>query len=793
MTIVKQQPKNRAPRHVGLRRFVWILAGLPLFASIFAAATLGIIVLYPIDVMPYLRSEPSGEMLDRQGILLYAFLNSEEQWCFPRDLEGFSTRLLEATMAAEDQRFFRHPGVDVLALMRAAGQNVLGRRVVSGASTITMQVVKLGGRNTQSLSRKAAQMVAALRLERRAAKEDILCAYLNKAPYGLNLVGAEAAARRYFGKRAAELTLPEAALLAGLPKSPTAFQPLAHPERARARRAYVLRRMGDEGFIGPAEAEAAQACPLGAAWHAFPRQAPHLAMRLRNRISAEDAVRVALDAALQAEVETQVRAHLKRFDNDVTNAAVMVADVASGQVLARAGSADFFDAWSGGQVDICRAARSPGSALKPFTYALAIEQNRLYPSEHLFDGTLDYGKYNPGNFDGEYTGLISAADALHYSLNVPAITALERLGADAMQGFLQRIGLTTLTKAPEYYGLGLTIGSCEVRLDEMMAAYCMLANTGVYRPLREVLDDGPATGERLVSRGTALALYQMLEYPFPKELDARLVRAQGVHPRVCWKTGTSTGFHDAWAFAFNRQYVVGVWLGNSDGRASRRLVGAKAALPLAARIFRGLRPGSSPAWPETGGELRPVKVCAVSGLPASPWCPVTKTASLPRNQFLHRRCDMHHPHPDGEHIVERWPGMAHHWNLARIENPVTVTHARALQNRDSPCSGTREDSPCFVEEKVALRITNPVHRAQYVLTGEAQGDRIRLDATVEGRVPLFWYLDDRCLGVSRALAPLLVNLEPGSHKLACMAPGGETDVVQFEVISPDADAEFRRS
>lgn len=753
-------------------------AAVTLAAAVLAPLLLAALArVCPSDAARYLDVPRSGELLDRSGVLLHPFLNRDQQWCFARGLDSFSPRLIQATIATEDQRFHRHWGIDPTALARACLENLRHRGIASGASTLSMQVVKLTERMPRSILGKIEQAWGALRLEAGADKTAILNAYLNKAPYGLNLVGAEAAARRYFGKPASELTISEAALLAGLPKSPTAYEPVEHPKQAQARRGHVLRRMRAEGFITPDEFDRALTAPLGAAWHEFPRLAPHLASNLRARLREEPTLTTTLDGGLQARLERKLSKYLGRFEGEVDNAAAIIVDAASASVLARAGGADFFRDGHGGQVDLCQGLRSPGSTLKPFTYALAIENNRLYPAECLLDDTLDLGKYNPTNFEGDYNGLVTATEALQLSLNIPAIMTLERVGADRLQDFLRRAGITTLTKPASYYGLGLTVGDCEVRLDEMVAAYTMLANLGVYRPLRQFENEPETQGTPLLSRGAALALYTMLDQPFPNETDPSLARASGVRTRVCWKTGTSAGFHDAWSFAYNQQYVVGVWVGNTGSGTSKRLVGARAALPLAASLFRMLPASSAPAWPEAGDDLKRVQVCALSGLPASQWCPAKKEAVIPRSQYTHRRCDVHCPQPGQDRVAERWPGSSKGWDLASITNPVSVSRGENAA----------------AEQRVALRIKAPSNKAQYILTGEPGGDRIRLDASLDGQTLLHWYLDERYLGSSGQEMPMFLNLAPGQHKVTCLAPDGATDSVSFEVLSAAPAAPLKTS
>ncbi|HOC73581.1 MAG TPA: transglycosylase domain-containing protein, partial [Candidatus Hydrogenedentes bacterium] len=367
---------------------------------------------------------------------------------FSTDPDQISSRVVEATLAAEDKRFWSHPGVDPHAVARAAWLNLTRGRIASGASTLTMQVVKNAEKHPRSWAAKAGQALTALRLERAAPKRGILEAYLNNAPYGRNLVGVEAAARRWFGKPAAELSLPEAALLAGLPKSPTGYDPLTRPDRALLRRNQVLRLMAAAGVITAAEAEEALGAPLGASWHDFPRLAPHLAAGVTEDARKKGRVETTLDTAIQAEAEEAVAKHLLRFDGRITNGAVIVADVAGGTMLARVGSAGFFNDRIAGQVDLCTRPRSPGSTLKPFAYALAMEKNLLYASEMLLDDDLDFGQYRPSNFDGGVNGLVSAKEALRLSLNIPAVQALDRVGTKELLAFLRRAGMTTLTRGP---------------------------------------------------------------------------------------------------------------------------------------------------------------------------------------------------------------------------------------------------------------------------------------------------------------------------------------------------------
>ncbi|MFH1743708.1 MAG: penicillin-binding transpeptidase domain-containing protein, partial [bacterium] len=503
----------------------------------------------------------------------------------------------------------------------------------------------------------------------------------------------------------------------------------------------------------------------------------HLAMQIAGEMMDGREIQMTLDADIQTMAERAAKRAVRKMEGKIDNAAAIVVDVETAEVLARVGSADFFNTPGGGQVDICRAPRSPGSTLKPFTYGLAMEDNRLYAYETLLDDTWDHGLYHPENFNFKYNGLISASYALRHSLNVPAVAVLQRIGVENLHGFLRQIGLTTLTHSPDHYGLGLTLGSCEVKLEELAAAYCMLANLGEYRPLRIQKDLPIEKSVRNMSRGICLKLYEMLEQPLPAELHREAMQTVSVEPRVCWKTGTSWGLRDAWTFVFNRHYVVGVWMGNNDGRSSKRLVGAGAALPLAGEIFRSLPQKSAPAWPEIGDDLREVRICAVSGLPASDWCLHTRKVFLPRTQYLHRLCDMHYParkdelnSTDTQTIIERWPASAQNWDLANILSPVTP------RTVDHPEQMGRPKDLCVLE---------PSHESEYILTGELNGDRIRLRTSVDAQTELHWYVDDRYLGDSEPNRPLYIGLQTGAHRLTCMTQGGETQTICYRVLSPE--------
>ena len=750
-------------------------------ALVAAAAALAIAVvvaaviafLWPMDPAPYLAHRHSPVVADRHGTPLHAFLNDDDHWCFPVPLEAISPHLIHATLAAEDQRFYQHPGVDPIAIARAAWQNLTEQRVVSGASTITMQLLKRGDLDSRTLGGKIMQLVQAPRLDRSVDKDTLLEAYLNGLPYGMNLSGAEAAARRYFGKSAAELTAAESALLAAIPKAPSALMPLDHPERARARRDFVLQRMAEHAYLTDAELHDALAAPLGVAWHDYPRAAPHVAMRYRGEARQSDTPLVlTLDAAMQTRVERAVHHAMPRLRPEVGNAAAIVVHVPTAEVRAWVGSADFFHTPGGGQVDAVRARRSPGSTLKPLIYALALDQSALYPSEVLLDAPWQEGMYNPENFDRDYRGRIAASDALRLSLNIPALTVLDRIGIPTFAALANQSGLNLFSKPPESYGLGVALGSCEATLLELAESYRVLAALGEYRTLRvlsgdpadDSADDPAGESTRLLERGACLAIFNMLEQPLPSAWDNRVgVTLDTAHRRVAWKTGTSPGNRDAWAFAFDAEYIVGVWMGNNSGRPSPRLIGSQVSLPLVASIVRALPAPSPDAWPTPGDDLRAVTICAATGLPSTEWSPATRTAMFPANAILHRRCDVFGPDGNGG-TQARWPSGPRSWDLARVESRPARMAAAKEQSR--------------------LAITEPPQGAQFVLVRQPGADRLHLRATLTNSQPLHWFLNGRHAGHAKPGESIPIDLALGDHEVSCIAPDGAQATVRFRVLHP---------
>lgn len=558
--------------------------------------------LYPFPVAKLERWPASPVVCDREGTELLALVGRDEQWRRPVPLSRMSPWLIQATLAVEDERFFSHPGVDVLAVLRAAGQNTWGLRRVSGASTLTMQICRMMDNRPRKASAKVVEAFRSLQLERIWSKDRILEFYLNTAPYGGNIRGVEAAARAYFRKSAADLSLGEAALLAGLPQSPSRLRPDRHGERAARRRAHVLERMSALGMIRDEQSELALAEPLPRRRYHDNGQAPHAAwMALRSRPQGG---RITLDLALQAHVEALTREFASRMPRHTQVAAVAI-DVASGDIAALSGSVDRSHP-AHGAVNGVLGRRSPGSALKPFIYAAAMEAGVLGPDTVVYDVPVDRGGWSPANFDGRFAGPLPAADALRRSLNVPAILVAQAVGVPRCIGIIESAGVRLPARTREDAGLAVVTGATEVTLLDLVNGYATLARGGVYRPAR-LFGDEPAEPRPAIGSNVCAAIDDVLSSRRrrPQGMEAR---GQESVPWFMWKTGTSSGRRDAWAVGHNRRYAIGVWVGRFSGAAAHEYVGALAAEPLLAALFDlpAIRTNADPPAPAPLLATRPL-------------------------------------------------------------------------------------------------------------------------------------------------------------------------------------------
>ncbi|MGH6789934.1 MAG: penicillin-binding protein 1C [Pseudolabrys sp.] len=515
--------------------------------------------------------EYSHIVLDRGGRLLRAYATPEGRWRLPATVKDVDPRYLKMLFAYEDKRFYEHDGVDPLAVGRAAIQLISSGHIVSGGSTLTMQVARLlEPRRERSLGAKLHQMVRAIELEHALSKDQILSLYLSLAPYGGNLEGIRAASLAYFGKEPRRLTLGQAALLVALPQSPELRRPDRYAEAARHARDRVLDRAAAAGAIPRDEIAHAKAEAVPTARMMMPMLAPHASDQIVAAEPDRRIHRLTIDATLQKSLEDLARERARALGPEISVAIVAV-DNATGEVRARVGSADYFDARRAGQVDMTQALRSPGSTLKPFIYGLAFEDGFLHPETLIDDRPIRFGNYAPENFDLTFQGTVTVRHALQLSLNVPAIAVLNKVGVSRLGARLQHAGAALVLPKGEAPGLAMGLGGVGIRLSDLVMLYTGLARGGSALPLIE-RQGASATPARLLDPVAAWYVGNVLIGAPPPD--------NAVPGRIAFKTGTSYGYRDAWSVGFDGRMTIGVWVGRPDGAPVPGLVGRASAAPI---------------------------------------------------------------------------------------------------------------------------------------------------------------------------------------------------------------------
>ena len=755
-------------RRLVLRR-VLVAAALSFLVAAAAAVSY---VLWPLPAELSLRERPSGVRIeDRYGRLLRTTRSDDGSLQHWIPLDDMDPDIIAAFLAVEDHRFYRHHGVDFRAAARAARDNLRGGRVVSGASTITMQLARLYYGTPRTWVGKSGQVLQAWRLELHLGKQRILEEYLNRVPLGQGAVGVPGAAMLYFNRSAHEVSMGQAALLAALARAPSSNNPIVSLERARARRRVGLRRLEVVGYATPADVIRAGQEPLVVARG----QAPFLAAHFTSRILAwEEEMgslsaglrRTTLDLELQGAVESEVRHTVQLLGHSgVRHAAAVVLDNRTGEILAWVGSPDFW-ADTAGQVDMVVSPRQPGSALKPFLYGLAFDRGFTAASvlpdiAHAY--ATSAGPYRPRNYDRRFHGPVRAREALASSYNVPAVELTERLGAPALLRTLQDAGFESLKHSPGYYGLGLALGNGDVTLLEMANAYRALANGGRWTPYRWRALEGPGdipleSGRTVMTRQAAALVLNILGDPVAR------IPGFGLHTPfdfpfpVATKTGTSRHFTDNWAVGATGNFTVAVWAGDFSGRPMDRVSGITGAGPLLQRVVmltsRRYEPGVLPAPVEAGAI--PATICLLSGQKAGPHCPHQVEWFAAGTEPGHQ-CDWHRP--SGVIL----PAIYHEWaeqnGLAR--EVYAATASSAIDSSQGP-----------------FRITSP-----------ADGDRYRVPPGVEttyatialravggpGNGSVRWTVNGEIVPPGRWM------LRPGTATFVARALNGEADTVTVQI------------
>lgn len=756
----------------------WLAGGLALFVC---ATILDRVFPYRIQI-PY-----STQIKDQKGELLHAFLSTDDKWRMHAGREEI-TPLLSQTFLFKEDRYFRyHPGVNPLAIARAIAGNVLTGRKISGASTITMQVVRMLDPRPRTYRSKLIEVWNALRLERQCSKEEILQLYFNLVPFGGNIEGVKAASVLYFGKPPELLSLAEIATLTVIPNNPTQLNPQQQKaDILLAERNRWLQRFGAAGMFTKAVVEDALAEPLQAIRREAPKKAPHLAIRLHRAYPSEHTITTTLSQAVQSRTERLVSHYVNRISSmGIHNAAVLVLNNQTMEVEAYVGSAGFGNSLDGGQVDGVRAVRSPGSTLKPFLYAAVFDKGLAVPKTTVLDVPSDFSGYEPENFDRKFNGPVSVEFALARSLNIPAVKLLRQLEVEAMLAQLKKAGFRTIEKQSAELGLSLILGGCGVTLEELTRLYSAFARSGRLSSLQLTRHPAPGGVETsLLSAESAYMVTQILTQADRPDLPTNFDNTYRL-PRVAWKTGTSYGKRDAWSIGYNKQYTVGVWVGNFSGAGVPELSGANIATPLLFDLVNAIGYNSGKEWFDRPENLDTRKVCAVSGDIPSEGCDQLVNTDAIEGVSVFRRCEHLRKvftdadgrisycaacMPAGSGVVQAtYPNLAPEliafYNASKIPYPKIPTH-------NPTCDRV------FVEGPPA--IVSPSEGGEYYLQKENPSEVQLLCHASQDADYVTWFVNDRLLEKASPFEPVFVVPPVGVVKISCVdSKGRNTDRVIY--------------
>lgn len=744
--------------------------GVKITLLIFCALFLGFLWvdwLFPVRVeLPYAQ-----EIHDRNGELLHAFLASDDKWRMKAELSEVSPELVRAIVHKEDRYFYQHPGINPVAIVRALANNLMAGRTTSGASTITMQVARLLDPQPRTYANKLLEMFRALQLEWHYSKAEILALYLNLIPYGSNVEGVKAASFLYLGRPPAQLSLSQAVALAVIPNRPTSLALGRHNGRIRQARDKWLKRLAAEGVFAQERVATALAEPFEAARRDAPQFAPHFAWYARQRWPEAQTIHATLDLQVQAKVEQEVLRYAqfaRRYNID--QAAALVIDNRTREVVAYLGSPDFADDAHQGQVNGVVANRSPGSTLKPFVYGMAFDEGLLTPRTVLTDVPLDLGGYSPENFDQQFHGEVTVEEALSASLNTVAVKVLRELGVRAFVEKLSRAGFQSIQRRSRHLGLSLALGGCGTSLQELAAAYAALANSGQWQPLRFRTDQPLAEHPyELLSPAASYVITEILskiERPdFPNNYQYNPAA-----PKLAWKTGTSYGRRDAWSIGYNPRYTIAVWLGNFDNRGARQLTGSGMATPLLFKLFHLLDRGADGGWFSPPKSLDFRLVCAKSGQLPEAFCDHQLTdwylpGISPATRCTHLKYCWVSPDAQISYCATCLPRVGYRQQLYPNHSPELLQYFQAERLPFEAIPPHNPDCPSVLSNDPP-RITSPAADRAYGLIGESTQLSLEAQAANDASY-LHWYVNDRYLDRVPVGQPLFFTPPKGRVRISC--------------------------
>ncbi len=762
-------------------------------------------ILFWISLPRSLFSDPlSTVVFDINGELLGARIAGDGQWRFP-GTDSTPAKYSAALIEFEDQYFYLHPGVNPVSLCRALFQNIKARQVISGGSTITMQVIRMSRKNKpRTLTQKFIESILALRYELTASKNEILTSYANNAPFGGNVVGIEAASWRYFGTSPQNLTWSEAALLAVLPNAPSLIHPGRNRELLKLKRDKLLRQLQEKGYFNELTCQLAMEEPLPAEPLPLPNLAPHLTERvmLDEKINRYYST---IDKAIQERVAelTEIRQEILRA-NQINNLACLVMEVETGNVRAYVGTTKGqLNDSNGNDVDVIRAKRSTGSILKPILFAGMLDNGDILQTSLVPDVPIRYNGYAPKNYNRGYAGAVPAYEALERSLNIPAVILLKQYGIDPFLGLLRKTGFSTFTRSQEYYGLTLILGGAESTLWELAGVYSSMARALVHytasngnyfssdyhmpviEKSRTVQANSELQEEGILSASSIyLTFKSLLEVNRPEELSLWYLMSSS--RKIAWKTGTSYGFRDAWAVGITPEYLVVVWAGNADGEGRSGLSGVQSAAPLMFDIF-SLLPETSWFQPPLD-DLSEAVICRRSGFLAGQYCEVTDTIQVVPKGTKSSICPYHQPiHLDKD---EKFRVSSNCYTVSEMKTRSWFILPPLMEwyyKQNDPWYRVLPQvmDGCKDENVDEMEVVYPEWNSNLVIPRELDGSKGRVVMEVAHRNPsreIYWHIDESFVGSTKQIHQLALDLNPGRHKLTVVDEDGNTETVTFYVL-----------
>lgn len=775
---------------------------------------LSLFLFFIFSLPKQLFKSPTSYVIEASnGELLSAAIASDGQWRFPT-IDTVPEKFVKCITAFEDQRFFKHFGVDPLAMSRAMKQNLKAKSVVSGGSTLSMQVIRLSRKQHRSIWQKLTEMWLATRLELTHSKQEILSLYASNAPFGSNVVGLDAASWRYFGRKAENLSWGEMATLAVLPNSPSLVHPGKNSDRLIKKRNDLLDKLVKLKVIDQATANLAKTEPIPGKPVPLPQNAPHLLNRFKEERKRLEIQSTSLTTTLDYDLQLKLNDLLKRYNNryranDINNIAALVLDVKKGTVLSYIGNSyQPENASLESHVDMIKAPRSPGSTLKPLLYASMLSDGLLLPHTLVPDVPTQIGGYNPQNYDLGYDGAIAADKALSRSLNIPAVKMLQQYKYERFYDKLKKLNFTTLNQPADHYGLSLILGGSEVTLWDLAKSYLGMARTlnhfndyqGKYNPHDYDPPVYAKGGQQLINKeekelnsvldhGSIWATFNAMEEvmrPGEEGLWEQFSSSQ----RVAWKTGTSFGFRDAWAIGLTPGYVVCVWVGNADGEGRPGLMGIEVAAPVLFDIFKQLPASRWFEVPKT--KLKKMLVCKQSGYKAGEYCadkinelvPFAgdKTAVCPYHKLIHLNA------AGTLRVTDQCESIAQMQHQNWFILPPAMEYYYKIKNSDYKMLPPFKPGCNDLTGNVVMDMIYPKNNAVVYIPVELDGQRGKVILNAAHRNPdakIYWHIDQEFVGSTQSFHQLAISPLPGKHTLTLVDEDGNRLVQVFTILDKE--------